>query len=338
MLSRSSSSCVLPSAGAAEASDSREAWLDAAPRVRHTLMHGMREWALAHHLPSGRHVIYWINPKAAHTRIMRLLRGDTRSAFRTLNVSEGHAGRPDERWSGGVRGRRSWGSRGRAETQLQWALSLRPFEFTFVRAPMAHLISAAAQLNSCLTSWNCINRNLSWPFTRAEHVLDLLRITQRDELPSAVTNVSRPMGFDPRRGRVVRCTAWESGNARASLLGCARHLYPQSAGFGFDGSLGFPHRLHFVGRVEHLADDWSRLLQRLHDHGDNRAAPSTASSRIEEGGVDVKGLGKIFNKRRDSLRPSALDEGADEWKVLASSREVRRWLDADLRCAKSMFQ
>ena len=45
---------------------------------------------------------------------------------------------------------------------------------------------------------------------------------------------------------------------------CARHMWPQSSGYGFDPARG-PTRLHFVGRVEQFQHDWARLLTRLGD-------------------------------------------------------------------------
>ena len=42
---------------------------------------------------------------------------------------------------------------------------------------------------------------------------------------------------------------------------CVAYLYPQSAGYGFDAQ--GVQRLHFVGRLEHLAKDWSTLTAML---------------------------------------------------------------------------
>ena len=296
-----------------------DAWADASPHVRHALRHGMREWALARHLPTNRHVLYWIVPKSAHTRIMRFLRV---APFALINVSDGFAGGPDERWSGGPRRGAAEGAiRRRAIAKLEWAQQLtQPLEFTFVRDPLSHLISASAQLVSCLRSWNCINRNVTWPFETVHHVEHMLDLAQRDELPHLVTNVTYPTGYDPRIRRHRRCSAWEVGQSTSSLRGCARHLYPQTAGYDFEGSPGFLKRVKFVGRVEHLAEDWSRLLARLHNgsqHGTHE--------RMSEAGV-------IMNKRGATLRATSLETGGVEWQKVAKSGMVRRWLDADVRC------
>ena len=51
------------------------------PYLRNVLENSRRQYVPAVHLPTNRTVLYWVTPKAAHTRIVRLLR---RPPFATM--------------------------------------------------------------------------------------------------------------------------------------------------------------------------------------------------------------------------------------------------------------
>ena len=60
----------------------------APPALRHILERSRRQYVPAVHLPTNRTVLYWVTPKAAHTRIARLLRV---APFRTLESQKAPA-------------------------------------------------------------------------------------------------------------------------------------------------------------------------------------------------------------------------------------------------------
>ena len=105
-------------------------WCEA-PRYTHVTnadrYENIREFAWAFS-PHNQSVVYWITPKSAHTRIMKRLL----SRFRIQHVAV------------------SEDSNERKRHFLDVALQTNPLEFTFVRDPISHTISAAQELQACV--------------------------------------------------------------------------------------------------------------------------------------------------------------------------------------------
>ena len=121
-------------------------WPAAVPSVRLALEHGQREWVeveVGSSTIARQTAIYWVTPKVAHTTIARLLQ---RPPFRVLQTSAGHDGGNPARafmgHSGESVGQDAVSPRN-SSARLQEALARSPLEFTFVRDPLDHLISAA---------------------------------------------------------------------------------------------------------------------------------------------------------------------------------------------------
>lgn len=290
-------------------------------QVSATLRAGMREWVLARHAETGQHVLYWITPKAAHTFIVRLLR---QPPWVTLNVSGGFAS-AHESWSGAT----EHGAQDRAQRLLSTAVRRHaPLEFTFVREPIAHLVSAAGQLAFCLQTWHCIAHNHTWwPLAEAADVLRMLEIARRDELPAEIdrggpAHQRRPSG----RGWYRPCAPRERAAARVSLRSCARHLYPQTSGYTFSGSPGLARRVSFLGRIERLAEDWARLNHLL------ASRALVAAARSPHRRVEVVVATRKANDRHGSLRYSMLQDRGAVRAALAASNVARQWLLPDKKC------
>lgn len=270
-------------------------WPDASRAVRVGLEHGMREWVHAQYNGSA-DVLYWQTPKAAHTLIMRLLR---KPPWRIMGIGEGHDGTDGSPWMAWYPNRSV--TMQAVEANLQDVLRKRPLEFTFVREPLGHLISSAGQLHVCLRKAQCdgIDRTRAYDTEeiRAQANQSCARELRRGSYPSgpdrvielltmAAGNTKLPCNRAP-----YSCQPWNEsiyppwksgnltgrpkhpwchqlscspGNLYEQVRRCARHMWPQSSGYGFDPARG-PTRLHFVGRVEQLRSDWERLLARLGD-------------------------------------------------------------------------
>lgn len=107
-------------------------WCDT-PRWTHVVrperLDVMREFAWARSRRTNVSVVYWITPNVAHTTIMnRLLPW----SFDVIAVA--HAKQPETERRG----------------ILAAALAAEPFEFTFVRDPLSHVLSGVRQLAFCL--------------------------------------------------------------------------------------------------------------------------------------------------------------------------------------------
>ena len=153
-----------------------------------------------------------------------------------------------------------------ATAMLEAALAHAPLEFTFVRDPLAQLVSAAGQLRQCITSNREGRRhfgNRTWLSGQASEVVELLGyMTQRTA---------------PR----VR---------RFETQDCAAHLFPMAAGYTFAGSPGLG-RLRFVGRVEQLDADWAHLLTLL---GLTAAYPAARHTNKRSAPLQLRRGGKAY--------------------------------------------
>jgi hypothetical protein len=332
----------------------REAsWSLAAPRVHTTLLHGMRAFMHLRYLPTGQHVIWWITRKSASRQITTLVDSPP---WAVLNFSAGHAGRAHETWAGVPMPN----ARARAQELLSRLSLLRPFEFTFVRSPTAHLVSAAAQLVSALKmrSARCARTNnsaVAWRLATAEQVVAMLEVAQQDQLAapqhlSSDGQPDHPVSSPRGHRRELSCTD-------AAILRSARHLYPQTSGYGFDPVRGF-RRLGFVGRLEEFGPEWVRLLSAV-----TRQTPASGGWRTKQ---DLKTHAHLMSGPATtlggeaSLAPPALQftevrhfarrshhsrgrqeqhegirgggEEGRELKRLASRSAVARWLEADVEC------
>ena len=261
-------------------------WPDATMHLQTTFQTGMREWVLAayqddrgeiHH----RYVLYWVTPKAAHTKITKLLRSPP---FTTLNTSAGHDG-VDSTWSPEkVQAVQRWAAprglgrdvRRIAEAQLEAALRLEPLEFTFIREPLSHLVSAAAQAHFCLSTTDCTVREQAASRSSAPLHLDsaadvvrLLNYSLKEALPpQVIEGDARAMRIYSRFYKRWRpCTSRERAGARLFLHACLQHMRPQSAGGlpfhagGREPRGGGPRAgVHFIGQMEALGQEWRRLL------------------------------------------------------------------------------
>ena len=263
----------------------RPTWSAASRTTRSLMEQGVREWLHFDVAGGDRSVIYWVTPKAAHTSIMHLLR---RPPFRLSGI-----------------------------TNLSKALALKPFEFTFVREPLQLLISAAGQLHHCLmlTQPGVSLLGSGHVLANADDVKLMLDLFFRDDLQGS-------FGLGPFRntsqlGKLKNFSLWRLKSWATGMRNCARdHLRPQVSGYNFDRQQGVA-RLHFVGRVERLREDWQAMLNEL----------SVASGPV-----------RIPNKNsRKATLPSGLRPSGVEWRRLESDATVRHHLAWDWQCFDASF-
>ena len=88
---------------------------------------------------------------------------------------------------------------------------------------------------------------------------------------------------------------------------CSRHIWPQTAGYGFDDQGA--SRLQFVGRIERFREDWERLLTVLGDDANHMDFRKLVTRKV--------------NRRPHS---AALGKGGSEWSKLRQEPLVRTWL------------
>ena len=103
---------------------------------------------------------------------------------------------------------------------------------------------------------------------------------------------------------------WRGAHGRGAHLDmrrCSRHIWPQTAGYGFDDQGA--RRLQFVGRIERFREDWERLLTLLGDDANHTAFRKLVTRKV--------------NKRP---HPAALHKGELEWSKLRQEPLVRTWL------------
>jgi len=322
-------------------------WPAADPRVRTILQHGRRQCIVARYNGTSgmRYVVYWVTPKTAHTKIAKLLRRPPfyPSGLAADHVNSINAGSMFD--VGRECNHRAGGGNCSLPPLLSNILSQRPFEFTFWRDPVGHLISAAGQAAYCLNTHWCIRRELPWPLNTAADVSTLLLSTMFDDMPAIIVpdrnqtrlysspasaaktvhdairtagrrnmremqtchSYGRCTNSMPRsrvKSKVIfnRCTSNDRRKGNETLRRCMRHLYPQSAGYGWH-SAGLA-RLHFVGRMEHFIEDWRRLLLRL---GESRTQADRFGTSLWER--------RVIN-RRSALNP-VLAPGGSEYARLA---------------------
>ena len=305
-------------------------------RVNDVLKSGRRQCIVSQYMNrstsgSNRYVVYWVTPKAAHTKIARLLR---RPPFRQVNFSNSESRALNEGSIFDV-DHECIGTECQPIPKLRAILASQPLEFTFWREPVGHLVSAAAQVTHCLNTYWCISREQTWPLQTASHISRLLRDTMVDRVPSPLIDANasqstmtlanaqyrssrqsqtcRPYGrctySMPRstvKGKIVyqHCHSKDRQKGNLTLRRCMRHLYPQSAGYGWS-SLGV-RRLHFIGRMEHFVDDWRQLLRLLGER----------ETKVLQFGRNAAEQ-SVVNRRRNDL-PRTLANGGPEWLQLAS--------------------
>jgi hypothetical protein len=104
-------------------------------------------------------------------------------------------------------------------------------------------------------------------------------------------------------------TLYEFVEARWPSRECRElHLYPQMSGYPAPGGI---HRLHFVGRLGHFAEDWATLLGHVANATDVTGPPFP-----------------VINARR---RPRFLRVKA-QWRTFATHPMVRAHTEWDARC------
>ena len=103
------------------------------------------------HLPTNRTVLYWVTPKAAHTRIVRLLR---RPPFATMptKATDAYYGSSVIDYGAMMHPSAECIGAKCLSRHLRQRLAERPFEFTFVREPLGGLIAATFQVVFCMNS------------------------------------------------------------------------------------------------------------------------------------------------------------------------------------------
>ena len=309
-------------------------WPHASQTVRTTLEQGMREWVEFEVGEGGRRALYWITPKSAHTTIMRLLRCPP---FRLVGVSKGHNAqgsafaadaRPNatngqaqqDSMPGALNLQMSSGA-DESNRHLADALARRPLEFTFVRDPLTHLIAAASQLRHCFLATPPAHSHYppgafgdkSPRLYSGHELVKLLEMSLRDQMPD---------GAPAAAAHKVRY--------------CAKHLYPQSAGYGFeldrgrrthgdshalDGRSSGVRRLHFVGRMEHFAEDSAALLRAL----GVEASPASNATRCAR-----RWMAARANHR--AQRPILKAGSGLAWREIVAHPLVRQHLAWDYNC------
>ena len=270
------------------------------PYLRNVLEHSRRQYVPAVHLPTNRTVLYWVTPKAAHTRIVRLLRRPPFATMPTKALDSYYGTSVIDYGSMMHPGAECIGAKCLSR-HLKQRLAERPFEFTFVREPLGGLIAATFQVVFCMNSGSkekCWKPPWRLNLTTAQGVVDILEMALSDRVPDEFAGECPP-----------------SATRLLHMRGCFRHAYPQSAGYGWDAA-GMA-RLHFVGTIENFVDDWQALLARLEPGAPPRATPPQ----------DLR----TVNRRSKEL-PAALQPGGGEWAALERHPAVVRHLAADRRC------
>tara|TARA_B110001452_G_scaffold153208_1_gene127467 strand:- start:1659 stop:2531 length:873 start_codon:yes stop_codon:yes gene_type:complete len=264
--------------------------------VRLALERGMREHIYTEFRTNGVvvPVVYWITPKAAHTLIAN--HKLTRGPWRTLNVSLGHFGVDRTHYGTAVKVTAA------TDVLEQFVAERQPFEFTFVRDPVFHLVSAAAQVLDCARRLFCICAFCTPP-----------------RLPPAVcpqplTNASTVLYYAEMALRNLTLSDNPSGR---TIDSCARHLWPQGWGYAFDPRGAA--RLDFVGKMETFEEDWTALEAALRA----RAAGQAETQRTKPAAH------KHVNSRRHA---TDLKQGGDEYALLEQDPLVRRALAWDREC------
>lgn len=305
------------------------AWPDSSPSVKAVLQRGRRQVIVASYngSRSQRYIVYWVTPKVAHTKIAKLLR---RPPFHPVKMTANEERVLNAQSMLDV-GNECLGTASCAASSrlLRDFLSREPFEFTFWRDPLGHLVSAAAQATHCLNTHWCIRRELPWPLNTASHVSELLRHTMLDDIPLPIQPArsddasmhkrrrevqtchphgrctsSMPRGMHGSRVVFLKCNSRDRQKGNDTLRRCMRHLYPQSAGYGWHAS-GL-RRLHFVGRMERFIDDWRRLLLMLGEPTERAGRFGTSSSWER----------RVVNRRSDLA--AALAVGGGEYARLVA--------------------
>jgi hypothetical protein len=267
-------------------------------KVRQNLERGMREFVELE--IGGRIAIYWITPKTAHSTLMKLFLAAS-GPWKVLGGASGHDAQRDC-WMHELY--RTPASAGPAfapqkgwltnstdgARELEAVLQRQPFEFTFVRDPLSHLVSAAGQQKYCLTS-NKPGRKI---YGNAEL-----------QGPSEVTGMLAQM-LSHRSPKV----------AAFNTTDCAKHMFTQGSGYAFEGAGGAGvNRLHFVGRVESLNDDYALLLRLLLGESSAKRAPRA-----------------IATTNGAHHRSHRFASGSADWRELAASPLARRYVDSDRAC------
>ena len=321
-------------------------WPSASQHVRTILEYGRREYLPVLYNGTGgpRVVVYWVTPKVAHTKIGKLMR---LPPFYPMNLTSEEMRSLNNGSMFNV-GRECLGPAcGTDSPVLSRILHHRPFEFTFWREPVGHLISGAAQAVHCLNTYWCIRRELPWGLQTASDVASILQHTMEDQLPPLILdhntslrdakdrarkkkskdtchNNARCTNSMPRRKvgtRILfyKCKVYDQQRSNQSLRRCMRHIYPQSTGYGWH-PLGL-RRLHFVGRMESFIDDWRRLLHQLGE----------SEERVRHFGIGSWDR-RVVNKQSRSLAP-ALGSNGSEWMRLSQDARVRALLSTE-RCVR----
>lgn len=271
-------------------------WPDANKPVRLALERGMREHVYAEFRTNGVvvPVVYWITPKSAHTLIAghKLKQGP----WRILNVSQGHFGIDRTQYGRPVEVRTA------TDVLERFVASRHPFEFTFVRDPVSHLVSAAAQLLACARSLFCV-----------------CAFCEPSQLPPAVcphplTNASSVLYFAEMALRNLTLSDHPRGR---TLDTCARHLWPQGSGYAFEPRGAA--RLDFVGKIETFEEDWAVLEAALRA----RAAGQSEAQRKKLAPP------KHLNRRKHAAE---LLQGGNEYALLEQDPLIRRALAWDREC------
>ena len=277
------------------------------PHLRNVLERSRRQYVPAVHLPTNHTVLYWVTPKAAHTRIVRLLRRPPFATMPTKATDAYYGSSVIDFGSMMHPGAECLGAKCLSR-HLRQRLAERPFEFTFVREPLGGLIAATFQVVFCMNSGSnekCWKPPRRLNLTTGQGVVDILEMALHDKVPDEFFPAAVP--GEPK--------CLPSATRLLSMRGCFRHAYPQSAGYGWDAA-GMA-RLHFVGTIENFVDDWQALLARLEPGAPPRATPPQ----------DLR----TVNRRSKEL-PAALQPGGGEWAALERHPAVVRHLAADRRC------
>ena len=326
-------------------------WIDASRAGRVGLEHGMREWVHAQFNGSAE-VLYWLTPKAAHTLIGRLLRKPPWRVLQHGDGHDGTDGSPwmgvYPNRSVTMRAVETDLQNILRRRPLEFTFVREPLGHLISSAGQLHWCLRKSQchgqdrlidnydgppgakyIDEMRSEWNrsCTQelRQGSTP-SGPDRVLELMTMAAGNKkLPCNKTPFQcQPWNESRYPPRTSGNTGWpmQKGCTRATCLTgysyelvnrCARHMWPQSSGYGFDPARG-PTRLHFVGRVEQFQHDWARLLTRLGDR------EHTAFNRLKIRHVNYRPI-------VHELAPSSPGRRRLERNPL-----VARWLAADRAC------
>ena len=140
------------------------------------------------------------------------------------------------------------------------------FSFTFARNPITRFVSAYAEIEhlgigivyDCVIFWSTLHLYELWVLCPSSKLLKLLRDRVRQG-NIAFQHLKDILDRFPA-GSLPRATAFLQEFLKDGINGGDGHVKPQVEFLGSSQGCRIP--IHFVGSVEHMAEDWARTDER----------------------------------------------------------------------------